>query len=126
MQYRNLLVITLALLLSLGSTAQEIERRQQGNLITEDVPEVPAAVKARMGSYQNTRSAGLSDWHPGGQGMLISTRFGETSQLHWVKSPGAARQQLTFFNEPVRGGTDKRMTGAIMLSNKATVFENQV
>jgi len=32
---------------------------------------------------------------------LISTRFGETSQLHWVKAPGGARHQLTFFEEPI-------------------------
>ncbi|RMD86575.1 MAG: S9 family peptidase, partial [Calditrichaeota bacterium] len=31
------------------------------------------------------------------------TRFGETNQIHWVKMPGGARYQLTFFDEPVSG-----------------------
>lgn len=44
--------------------------------------------------------------------MLITTRFGATSQLHRVKAPGADRTQVTFFEEPVAGadtipGTDR-------------------
>ncbi len=37
--------------------------------------------------------------------MLIGTRFGNTYQTHLVKMPGGARQQLTFFTEPVYGGS---------------------
>ena len=33
--------------------------------------------------------------------MLISTRFGNTPQLHRVAMPRGARQQLTFYDEPV-------------------------
>jgi len=106
MKYKNLLMALVAMLWSVVALAQtDVERREAGNLITEGVPDVPEAIQARMGSYLNTRSAGIASWHPQGQGMLISTRFGETAQLHWVKTPGAARQQITFFNEPVRGGT---------------------
>src|SRR5947209_6032278 len=36
--------------------------------------------------------------------MLISTRFGDTNQLHLVKMPGGAREQLTFFADAVSGG----------------------
>jgi len=38
----------------------------------------------------------FADWNPLRREMLISTRFGDTPQLHLVKSPGGARQQLTF------------------------------
>ncbi|HEV1995774.1 MAG TPA: prolyl oligopeptidase family serine peptidase [Candidatus Acidoferrum sp.] len=36
--------------------------------------------------------------------MLIATRFAETPQLHLLKTPGGARQQLTFFADSVGGG----------------------
>ena len=36
--------------------------------------------------------------------MIIGTRFGETSQLHLLNEPHGARNQITFIDEPVRGG----------------------
>jgi peptide/nickel transport system substrate-binding protein len=33
--------------------------------------------------------------------MLITTRFGNSNQYHYVKFPGGDRKQLTFFEEPV-------------------------
>ncbi len=53
--------------------------------------------------YQNTRGAGFRDWSSNG-GVIISTRFGEVSQLHHVAKPGGARKQITFYTEPI-GGT---------------------
>lgn len=81
----------------------EVERKEQGNLVTEDVPEIPQRIIDRMMQYQNTRSASFQDWDPAGTGMLIATRFGETRQFHTVSQPGGARRQITFFNEPVGG-----------------------
>jgi dipeptidyl aminopeptidase/acylaminoacyl peptidase len=57
-----------------------------------------------MTPYQNARGARFLDWNPAGAGVLISTRFGETNQVHFVDHPGGDRQQLTFFKEPVQGG----------------------
>ena len=76
--------------------------RTVGNLVLDGVPDIPDALAERMQQYQNVRAAGLLDWDPNGQGVLISTRFGETNQLHFVQKPGGARTQLTFFPEPVR------------------------
>ena len=56
-----------------------------------------------MSQYQNTRSANLQGWDASGEGMIISTRFGETTQLHYVADPGGVRKQLTFFDERVTG-----------------------
>jgi len=78
------------------------ERVERGTLLLENIPEIPADVTERLEQYQNTRSAGLASWlHDGG--VLISTRFGETSQIHRVAAPLAMREQLTFFKEPVSG-----------------------
>ncbi|MCY3885167.1 MAG: S9 family peptidase [Gammaproteobacteria bacterium] len=71
------------------------------NIETRGVPEIPKKISEDLLRYQNARSAGLVDWF--GNGMLISTRFGDTSQLHYVEQPLAMRRQLTFKKEPVGG-----------------------
>ncbi len=102
MQYLRKIIV-LALLASHVSLAQEIERKEKGNLVMENVPEIPERISERLLQYQNTRSAYIEDWLPGGKGILIDTRFGETGQLHMVSMPGGSRKQITFFNEPVGG-----------------------
>jgi hypothetical protein len=77
-----------------------VEVRQVGSARLENVPEVPADVRAAVQRYQNYREARFQDWLPDGS-MLITTRFGATAQLHVVAAPGAARTQLTFYDEPV-------------------------
>ncbi len=42
---------------------------------------------------------------------MISTRFGDTPQIHYVKTPGGARTQMTFFPERVGGGSFRPKTG---------------
>ena len=79
-------------------------RREIGNLVLEDVPEIPDEIKSRIQQYQNTRSASFADWLPNDEGILISTRFANTNQLHIVANPGSSRNQITFFNEPVYDG----------------------
>ena len=74
------------------------------NLVVEGVPPHPAELKGGAGRYLEFRAAGFSSWHPTKREMLISTRFGETPQMHEVKMPGGARRQLTFSPEPVGGG----------------------
>ena len=77
-------------------------RVTEGNLVMEGIPEIPTSVKERLRQYQNVRGHGFSDWAD--TGILVSTRFGETSQVHSVRAPGAARKQITFYDEPVGGG----------------------
>ncbi|MGQ0430721.1 MAG: S9 family peptidase [Gammaproteobacteria bacterium] len=83
--------------------AAEVERVTRGNLAIEGIPEIPAELIERMRRYQHTRQATLADWTPDGQ-ITISTRFGNTSQLHLVAEPMGARRQITFFDEPINGG----------------------
>ncbi|MEK6238456.1 MAG: S9 family peptidase, partial [Planctomycetales bacterium] len=70
---------------------------------TEEVPPLSAETVERLRQYQNTRSAGFRGWSPLGLGVLVATRFGETTQLHRVLRPGGRREQVTFFREPVGG-----------------------
>ena len=98
----------------------QVERREMGNLVIEDIPEIPERIKSRMLQYQNTRSATLRSWTADGKSMLISTRFGETTQLHMVEKPGGARKQITFFKEPIGGASispDKSNNGFLFLKD---------
>ena len=70
-----------------------------GQLVIEGVPPLPAELVTRLEAYQNTRSAVFLGWL--GDGILISTRFGNTAQLHRVDEPLGMRNQVTFFEEPV-------------------------
>jgi dipeptidyl aminopeptidase/acylaminoacyl peptidase len=62
---------------------------------------IPAALADAVAIYNNFRYASFQGWHPLQREMIISTRFGDTSQVHLVKAPGAARTQLTFYKERV-------------------------
>ncbi len=101
---RLLLIASLVSAASLvcGDLYGETKRKEQGNLVIEEMPEIPVRIKERMRQYRNTRSVYMHGWLPGGEAMLISTRFAETTQLHVVEKPGGARRQITFFEEPVR------------------------
>ncbi len=77
----------------------KVQRAERGNLVTENIPEIPAALAERTNQYQQARGASLQGWL--GDTPLITTRFGDTAQVHRVAFPGGDRQQLTFFQEPV-------------------------
>ncbi|NDY94536.1 prolyl oligopeptidase family serine peptidase [Wenzhouxiangella limi] len=85
-------------------------RVQQGNLVMENIPDIPPEVRERLRQYQNVRSASLSDFGPDG-GIYITTRFGETSQIHHVARPMGARRQVTFYDERT-GGASVRPDGS--------------
>ncbi len=104
------ILILLLLILPLFVTAQE--RKQSGTMVTEGIPAVPERIAEKMNQYQNVRSTGFADWSPDGKGMLISTRFGETNQYHFVEMPGGARKQITFFREPVGSGMFRPVKGS--------------
>jgi dipeptidyl aminopeptidase/acylaminoacyl peptidase len=73
-------------------------------IVSENVPKIPESIAEKAGRYSSYRSASFADWHPRRRQMLISTRFGDTPQLHLVGSPGGARTQLTFFADSVTTG----------------------
>ncbi len=101
------LILTISLVLLLFSTSAPAEvittQTNNGNLVMQDIPAIPNSLVASLNRYQNVRSAGFLDWTEDGNGIFVSTRFGDVSQVHLVGHPGGARQQLTFFDEPVSG-----------------------
>ncbi|NNJ66075.1 MAG: S9 family peptidase [Xanthomonadales bacterium] len=111
-----LLTTTLAALLCSSLALADVVRREanNGQLIMEDVPEIPAAIVNDLNRYQNVRSAGFQDWTEDGAGLFVTTRFGDVSQIHHVGHPGGARTQITFFNEPT-GGLTRQPSGSKMV-----------
>jgi dipeptidyl aminopeptidase/acylaminoacyl peptidase len=75
------------------------------NLVADGIPPIPASLATDVRRYTDARAATFVDWQPDRRELLISTRFGNTAQLHLVKSPAGARTQLTFEDEPIGGAT---------------------
>ena len=82
----------------------------------KNVPEVPRSLAERVRPYLEYRTATFAGWNSADKSMLIATRFGNTSQLHSVKAPGAARTQISFEEEPVGGSWSP--AGDVLLVSK--------
>jgi dipeptidyl aminopeptidase/acylaminoacyl peptidase len=94
----------LSVLLTLFATLSLAAAEVPSNLVVEGVPAFSPELTERVEPYLDYRTATFSDWHPERAEMLISTRFGNTAQVHLVKFPGGARTQLTFLRERAGGG----------------------
>ena len=103
------LALALALVLPVAALAAEaasaptnappVQRSEVGNRISENIPEPPPELLERLNRYQNTRGANFAGWS-GNDAILITTRFGETAQVHRVAQPLGMREQITFYREP--------------------------
>src|SRR6476469_2980772 len=58
------------------------------NLVIDGVPPIPGELPEQVGRYTESRAASLQDWHPARTEMLITTRFGDTNQIHQITQPG--------------------------------------
>ncbi len=90
------------------------------NIVADGVPEIAATVKIATQPYMDFRSASFQGWNDATGAALISTRFGNTAQLHEVKMPGGARTQLTFAAEPIAGGRWQEKIGGYLFYSKDT------
>lgn len=99
--------------------AEEVLRTEAngGNLVMEDVPPIPQQIVVDLNRYQNVRSARFLGWAGEGEGMsagvYVATRFANVDQIHYVAAPGAARRQLTWFDDPV-GQVARQPNGAVL------------
>lgn len=88
------------------------------NLKIEGIPSIPLALADKVRKYTEARGASGLSWHPTQRGMLVSTRFANSNQVHRVSAPGGARYQLTFFNEPVGNASYEPKSGKYFLFTK--------
>lgn len=108
---KNYLLALFLVILSLGISAEDRRLENNGNLILENIPPIPISIEGELSKFQNVRSAAFRGFSNTGDGVFVSTRFGNVSQLHYVGSPGAARTQITYFDEPI-GSTSIHPTGS--------------
>jgi dipeptidyl aminopeptidase/acylaminoacyl peptidase len=106
------------LLFATAAHAQGGEIVPGDNLIVENVPKIPSSVAERVGRYTESRSASFGSWHPTRREMLITTRFGDTPQVHLVRQPLGARSQLTFYPDRVGGGSFRPKAGDSFVFSK--------
>jgi len=88
------------------------------NLITENIPDIPKELSNEVKKYSESRGASLVNIHPGGNAIIISTRFGATPQLHRVTQPMGARTQITFFDEPIGNATYEPVGGDYLIYSR--------
>lgn len=114
------LALLLAAIALTGAPAlcQEAMIAPPEGIVADGVPKIPASLAETAGRYSENRAAFVTDWHPQRREMLIGTRFGNTYQAHLLKMPGGARTQLTFFADPVYGGSFHPTTGDYMVIQK--------
>ena len=78
------------------------------------------AIVDGVAPYAQFRQARLLGWHPTERRLLISTAFGNVTQVHEVRAPGGARTQLTFFRDGVTGGASYEPGGRYVVFRKDT------
>lgn len=113
-------VSLLAALAAVAARAAEPALPVAENLFVDGVPPVPVAIAEAAAPYTDARPATLSDWHPTRREALINTRFGNTNQVHLVKSPGGARTQMTFFADPVSNASYEPAKGDFLVFSKGS------
>lgn len=113
---------------SLTSAAEPADTFRPAAIAAAGVPVVPPQLIDRLRQYQNTREAAFAGWSPDGDGILVATRFGNSTQLHRVYVPGGRREQITFFDEPVAGRfVPNSRDGAVLATlSKGGSEKNQV
>lgn len=89
-------------------------------LVAEGIPLIPRKLAEETARYTEFRAAGFLGWHPQRPELLISTRFGNTAQVHEVRMPGGARRQLTFFPEPVVSASWEPKQGRYIIYSRDT------
>jgi len=79
---------------------QGLPAQSRGALIIDGVPAIDPALGARLTDYLEGRAAAFLAWLPDNS-VLVSTRFGDSPQVHRVIAPLGMREQLTWSADPI-------------------------
>ena len=106
--------------LAAAGPAPAADIRPGDNLVVDGIPAIPDSVAEAASRYTELRSAKAQGWHPARREMLITTRFGDTAQVHEVRMPGGDRRQLTFFPDRVQDASYPPTKGDFFIFRKDT------
>jgi dipeptidyl aminopeptidase/acylaminoacyl peptidase len=88
------------------------------NLVVEGIPPIPASIAEKAARYAEFRTASMQTWHPTRREMLVTSRAGETDQVHAVREPQGARTQLTFFPDRISSASYQPVQGRYFIFSK--------
>jgi dipeptidyl aminopeptidase/acylaminoacyl peptidase len=86
-------------------------------LVADGMPAVPDELADRTRPYMEFRTAGLQSWNPRTRGIAITTRFGNTAQVHEVARPMGMRRQVTFESDAIASASWSKR-GDVMVVQK--------
>ena len=87
-------------------------------LVADGIPAIPDRLAEATRPYMEFRTAGFEGWNPRTHGIAITTRFGNTAQVHVVGAPMAMRRQVTFEADPIARGGYARGRGDVLVVQK--------
>ncbi len=119
----KLLAAALLVLPLATATAQQAEQaaaivQKPAALTADGIPAIPADLAVRTRPYMEFRTAGFAGWNARDRSLLITTRFGNTNQLHRVAMPMGDREQISFEAEPLGGRWSP--TGDVLVATRDT------
>ncbi len=116
---KTILVYFFSIVFCYQAISQEIKYLPvPNNLVTEGIPQINAEIVKETKPYTEFRSASLLTVHPKNNQVFISTRFGNTAQIHQVSMPMGDRKQLTFFDESPKEMVIEPVNGSYFLFTK--------
>ena len=87
-------------------------------LVADGIPAVPDDLAERTRPYMEFRTAGLQGWNPAKRSLAVTTRFGNTAQVHEVSRPLGMRRQVTFEADAIAGASYARKLGDVLVVQK--------
>lgn len=82
----------------------EAPSKVPSNLVTENIPAIPASLKKEVAHYLALGGASFRGWNTALREAIVTTREGDAIQLHTVTEPLGKRTQLTRWTEQVSHG----------------------
>ncbi len=98
------------------ATAADVEK--PAALVADGIPAVPDSLADATRPYMEFRTATLQGWNPKTRSILITTRFGNTAQVHEVATPMGMRRQVTFEADTIASASYARKRGDVMVVQK--------
>ena len=116
---KNILRPAVVLAIALGGFAHAQYLAPGANLVIEGVPPIPNELVTKVQAYTEFKPSAIVAWHPAKPGMVIRRRAINSSQLHYVASPGTVPVQLTDYPDAVSGATFQPKKGDYLLFLKS-------
>lgn len=87
-------------------------------IVADGTPPVPLSLAAATRPYLESRAAAFTGWNPRTRAALVTTRFGNTAQLHEVAQPMGMRRQLSFEADRIAGASYAKRRGDVLVVQK--------